>query len=294
MIPTLQLGQFGRTRHREFLLDIYPGAVAAYSLARRLGSKVTFAFRANWSADAGQHDVQFLSSGETDIASLQTAAGANTANAHTVLDQTGNARHLDQAAIAARPVVINAGTLQTCGTRVAAIFDGGDALTTFDTAPNFGTDTGLSGDAAYSVFIVHKKTTSTGGCLYGWGNTGTALNATGILDDNTNIGLHFAGGNAFNTTAFTNNTYFLTTIIKTAGAINATTAVYRNGSSVASAGHSTNTPTVAGAYPLALGQWANYASNRLIGAWQEMIIFAGDKSSDRAAIESNIRAFYGF
>jgi hypothetical protein len=283
------------------LLDNYSGAVAAYSVGRRLRAAQVYMARVRKASDSytATHDVQFLGT-LPDTAGLTTFAGASTAVVESLYDQSGNGYDLGfLGSVGAHcSQLVTSGSLNTDGTnsRLAMVLhDANSPLTSTTVAPNFGTDTSLSGNAAYSVFAVYRKTTNTQGSVWGWGNTGVALNATGHLDDGASAfcGLAFAGANSYPTTIPTNNTHYLLTYIKTAGAINTTTAAYRNTSSVATGTPSTSTPSVAGGYPLAVGRWANLATNTLFGKLQEIIIFAGDKSSDRAAIEADINAYYG-
>jgi hypothetical protein len=282
------------------LLDTYSGAVAGYSVGRGLRAAQVYMCRVRKASDgyASTYDVQFAGL-LPDTSGLTTFTGASSAVVESLYDQSGNGYDLGYPGggfSADLAQLVASGTPNTDGTnsRLALVLShASGALTSAVTAPSFGTTTGLSGNAAYSVFAVYRKTTTAQGSVYGWGNTAVALNATGHLDDNSIRGLFFAGGHAYPTTAPTNNTHYLLTYIKTAGAINTTSAAYRNGSSVATGAPSSSTPTVAGGYPLAIGRWANYTSNTLFGKLQELIIFAGDKSSDRAAIEANINAYYG-
>lgn len=281
------------------LLDTYSGAVAAYSVGRRLRTAQVYLGRVRKASDSytATHDVQFLGA-LPDTAGLTTFTGASTAVVESLYDQSGNGYDLGFiGSIGAHcSELVTSGTPNTDGTnsRLALVLHNANSpLTSSITAPSFGTTTGLSGNAAYSVFAVYRKTTNTQGCLVGWGNTAVALNASGAYDDGTSALIAFAGGNSFPMTAPTNNTHYLLTYIKTAGAINTTTAAYRNGSSVATGSPSSSTPSVAGGYPLAIGRWANFTSNTLFGKLQELIVFSGDKSSDRAAIEADINNFYG-
>ncbi len=276
------------------LLDTYSGAVAAYSTARKLKATATNCMRVRRSSDNAQTDIGF-SGYALDLSALLTHAGSASEAVVTLYDQVGTA-NLGNSTSGNQPLIVSSGSLLTVGTegKACAVLDSTDYLDSSASQSSFGTAVSLTGNAAWSAFIVHKKTTNTAGSLFGWGNTGVALNACGYLDDGTHAEVAFAGANPFLTTVPSNNTLYLTTIIKAAGAINTSTSVYRNGSSVASTGHSTGTPNIDGAYPLYLGRWAtNYASNSLQGSVQEFIIFAGDKSADRAAIEADINDCYG-
>jgi hypothetical protein len=277
------------------LLDLYSGAVAAYSSARQLKTGATTAMRVRQSGDsfASTSDIGFAA-GQVDLSALAAFVGANSAVVESLYNQiTGDA--LSNGTNANRPTIVASGVNNTAGTnnKLAMAFDSTDSLTTSADLPNFGTSKSLSGDVAWSAFIVHKKTTSTAGCLFGWGDTATSLHAAGFFDDGSAANVAFGGSNGFNTSVPTNNTLYLTSIIKTAGAISTSTTVRRNGASVATSGHSANTPAVAGSFPLVLGRWANSAANGLIGSVPEFFLFASDKTADVAAIEANINAFYG-
>lgn len=275
-----------------YLLDTYTGAAEAYSFARKLRAAQTNAIRTRDSADSNPINIGFVADA-TDTATILSSYGAE-AWIEAVYDQvTNGANFLYQTASGNRPRVYTSSTLQLINTRLVATVYGGHWVDSNITVPSWGTTYGVNGDAAYSVFAVHRKTTATGGCLYGWGDTAVALAATGYYDDNTTAQLHFAGPNGYKTSVPTNNTLYLTSIIKTAGAIDSTTTIRRNGVSVATSGHSVNTPNVDGTKALYWGQWANHVSNMFIGQIAELVIWPFDQTSNLAGIESNMMNYYG-
>lgn len=174
--------------------------------------------------------------------------------------------------------------------RTVARFDGVDDV--LQTAANFGTGAGLSGNAAFSVFVVARKTTVTKGAVYGWGQTSGSLGAAGIYDDNTTASIAFAGSNNFTSTLVPNNTWHLHSATKAPGAINSTTTIRRNGASVASGTPSTNTPNINGSQTLALGRWANFTGVYLEGDIAFFAMFSG-VVSNVAAVESYINTYVG-
>lgn len=269
------------------LLDTYSGAVAAWSIARRLKNSATGAFRLARLSDGVQQDFT-CGTVDNDISGAQTFIGASTGYVVTLYDQVST-WHLS--GTTTQNPLISAGTLNVIGSRAQIVMQGTNALT----SPGaFGTGVGLSGNPAFSVFAVYRKTTNTNGSLFGWGDTGTSLNSVGTYDDGTFNQIAFAGGNGKDYTAPSNNTQYMLTLIKTAGAINSTTTIYRNGSNVTTAGGSANTPSIAGSASFIAGQWAGNSGGRLIGGLQELIVFASDQSANRAAIEADMRAYYGF
>lgn len=174
--------------------------------------------------------------------------------------------------------------------RSVARFDGVNDF--LQTASNFGTDAGLSGDASFSVFVVARKTTVTKGSLYGWGNTVVALQAAGIYDDNSIFGFAYSGGNNFLSTAVANNTWHLRSTTKAPGAINATTTIRRNGASVASGTPSTSTPNISGSQSFALGRWANLTGNYFEGDVALLALYSG-VVSDLSGLETFINSYVG-
>lgn len=273
-----------------YLLNSYGGAAGAYSM-RKLFSGATKAARLRRSSDNAEQDTSFAA-GETDTAAVLAWAGAGDAYVTTMYDQSASAsRNLTNATTGQQPQIVSSGSLLTDGTNTkpALKLDSDDKLS----FSAFGTSASLAGNAAFSIFVVHRKTTSTAGCAMGWGDTGTSLGAVGLYDDGSTASVSFAGSNDFKTSVPTNNTLYLTSVHKSAGAINASTSAYRNGVSVATSGHSTSTPNIVGSAALILGQWANLATNKFQGNVLELLVFAGDQSANRVAIESNINSYYG-
>lgn len=276
------------------LLDLYPGAVAAYSVARKLktgGS--TYGVRIRRSSDTGTMDIGF-SGNDIDISTMSSFVGASNGDLLRVYNQANGADYLDNAG---SPRIIAAGVLNTLGSagRPCVTLGGSDYFTSSGSVPNFGTTMGLSGNLTFSVFGVYRKTTGANGAFYGWGSSLVALQACGFYDDGTNppqVG--YAGLNGYVTTSVANNTQFLYSATKTPGAINTTSTVHRNGSSVASgSGHSTSTPNVSGSNALEWGRFSGSGGGKLLGQIQELIIYPSDQSANRAAITANINAYYG-
>jgi hypothetical protein len=201
-------------------------------------------------------------------------------------DKSGNGRHVSDAS--------NQPTRQTAVRNGLDVirFDGtNDILRTTGNFP-------LTGNAASSVFVVYRKTSNTKGSVFGWGDAGTLLGAWGYYEDGTVAALALGGGNQFNTTTLANNTWAQMSVLKTAGAINATTTTRRNGSSIAASGHSSTTPNIT-AQPFTVGRWSNYdldgsSSTAFQGDIGEIIIYnAALSDTDRAAVESYLMTKWG-
>lgn len=210
--------------------------------------------------------------------SLVAADGA----VYRLQDKSSNARHLMQASTGFNP--LRKTSIQNgldCG-----LFDGtNDYLETSGNFPE-------TGNLEVSVLVVLKKLTATKGHLFGWGTTGVALNVFGIYDDNSTIGVAYAGGNTFKTSAINTTTFHQLTLTKSAGAINTTSAARQDGVSIATSGHSTNTPNIAAAL-FYMGRWADFSAffHGYIG---EMLVYDSKLSdANRDAVEAYLKAKWG-
>lgn len=197
-------------------------------------------------------------------------------------DKSGNGRNVAQATGSAQPAFMAA----NLNGRGVLTFDGGDSLATSENFP-------LTGNPAFSVFYVAKKTAATNGMTFGWGNSQTALAACGYYEDATVSAFSYAGANNYNTTASTNDLWHIAAFTKSPGAINTSSGAYRNGIDISTSGHSTTTPNISAA-PFTVGQWANFTTARFIGSMAEIIITASSESMlNRQRIEGYLAHKWG-
>ena len=109
------------------LLDLYPGAAAAYSL-RNLGGrsgKDTVVVRARRSSDNTEQD--FTAAQVTD-GTLTTFCGAGNGFVRTWYDQSGNSAHAVQATEANQPLLVSSGNIVLVNSKPAMEFDGSNDL----------------------------------------------------------------------------------------------------------------------------------------------------------------------
>lgn len=268
------------------ILDTYgANCVAAWSTTRRLKTGVTNVARCYYSAGASNMDIAVDGSGDADYAALITAVGAGDAKHGLLYDQTGNSRDILNATDANRPDAIVGGVFQSVSGFPAAHNSSSRRLSTAAALPGF------TGNLTCTVFLVYRKTSASNGYAFGCGDTGTSLGAFGLYDDGSLSILAFAGGHWKPLTVATTNTLYLLTVIKTAGAIDTTTTVRRNGVSVLNGNQSSSTPNVA-SQPFRLGDWANF-NGFLVGDIIECLCYDADKAADLAAIEADIMTHYG-
>jgi beta-glucanase (GH16 family) len=103
-------------------------AVAAYSVNRklRLGYSGS-AIRVQRTSDSTESDIGFLGT-DLDTATLSTFCSGTSCYVMKMYDQSGNGYDATQSLTANAPKIVNAGTLQTVGSRPTAVFDGNDYL----------------------------------------------------------------------------------------------------------------------------------------------------------------------
>lgn len=119
---TLQIGQtacgdLDTVALKNFVLGvgalnrITPAASVAYSLRRMYCSYAGAAIRVRRSSDNATQDIGFTVAGDLDTAALKTFVGSSNGFVNIWYDQSGNARHLSQAAAANQPQVVTAGKI---------------------------------------------------------------------------------------------------------------------------------------------------------------------------------------
>lgn len=276
-------------QRRKLLLDLYPvGASAAFSVARRLHASASLCLRIKRSSDNTERDIGF-SDDSLDVAGLLAFVGSGNGDVTRIYEQrNGNVGYVSGTGSR----LVTAGVVATLGgAGRPAMTIGSEYLTSSN--GNFGTSFSLSGDLTFTGACVFRKTTANAGSAYGWGNYNASLGACGLYDDNSVSGMSFAGGNNRPITIPAVNLHQLSVFTKSPGAISTTATTYRNGANVATGSPSAGTPSVAGAFPLTIGAWAGLPSNKLLGQFQELVLWANDYAADRAGITSNINDFYG-
>lgn len=179
-------------------------------------------------------------------------------------DISGNNNDIIQATGASQPIwsLVNGKGVIT--------YDGVNDL--LSTASNFGTNNGLSGNPSFTTIFKCKKTLSTKGCLFGWGDNSVSLNAFGLYDDGTSLAYSYSGNNYF-ISPIPINTDLQLSYSKIIGAINTKSISLRNGITDATTGHSTTTPNLNGIQPLQIGRWATLTSIYYQGQINSSTIF---------------------
>ena len=272
------------------LLDLYPGAAAAYSL-RKLRTAYTGAvIRVRRSSDNTEQDIGFVGV-DLDTVSLKNFVGANSGFVTTWYDQSGNARNATQTTAANQPRVVNAGEIDRLNGEASIFFlnTGSNYLThdVIQTSPTlFYIFSSLSSTTRSGVWWSHRSESTR---LIQFQHSGTAENVLLNLRSNSSALQTISVGN------FTASTEvnFLAGVRFDVG--NNTHICYLNGN--ASATNTTNfsgqnfnsTVNTIGATNASGTSFSSF----MRGKMHELIIYTSDQSSTRSGIESNINTYYG-
>jgi hypothetical protein len=261
------------------LLDLYPGADAAYSLRKLRTAYTGSAIRVRRSSDSTQIDIGFNGSGELDTTALLTFVGAGNGNILTWYDQSGNGNNATLVNTQP-PIIVISGVLQTQNSKPCIRFrtSGSEGLTMANA---------ILADTNISIFMTAKgdNLTSYGPLISGSGGPPTALfgylapseqnlgyigrlNGVGKI---VNTSPNFANANFLIYQAITNSTNIF---------------LYQN--------NNTFTQTVGGFSPVApsfnrIGVYFAFHTN---GIFSELIFYKTDQTSNRTGIVNNTNSFY--
>lgn len=265
------------------LLDTYSGAAVAYSLRKLSSAYSGSAIRVRRSSDNTEQNIGFNASGNLDTIALTSFVGAGNGFVTTWYDQSGNGRNSVQSVAANQPLIVSAGVVSATGIR----FDGSnDRLVSASTftllrpATAIGVLSNLSTGANYGPKPV-----------YGFGgSTFIALLAVSQYSNNTltvssssGAGSNFEGSQIL-PKAYTQGQFVLDSAIFT------TTQYTHSLNGNSTSGNYTVTSYDANNIYFSIGNYYFYGYAKF--DIKEVVYFSGNKSSDLAAISSNINSKY--
>jgi hypothetical protein len=272
------------------LLDLYPGAAAAYSLRKIRTAYAGSAIRVRRSSDNTEQDIGFVGV-DLDTVSLKSFVGANSGFVTTWYDQSGNARNATQATAANQPRIVNAGAIDRLNGNPSVFFIGG-ASTHYFTHPVIQTSpnqlyifSSLSSVTQGTAWWAHRsESTRLIQFNHASGSNSVRLN----LRSNTSL-LQIIDVGTF--TASTESNFLAGARFDVA---NNTHISYLNGNASA-----TNTTDFSGqTFNSTINTIGAVTTNGvtfssfLRGKMHELVIYNSDQSSNRTAIESNINSYY--
>jgi len=266
------------------LLNLFPGASAAYSLRKLDTAYAGSAIQVRRTSDNATQDIGFVNN-VLDLAALTTFLGANTGAVSIWYDQSGNGRNLVNAIAIEQPIVY-AGAPVTFNGAPYFRLDGVD-----DRLSNIGFDPTNAG--VLSTFTVALSTTSTlntkvflqqdqtaGSRIGQWARFSSGVSQS--ITFNTAQANFTANGAAVTSSV----PYVYTTIRRPADLQS-----YLNGST-GGAVPTTGTPIFNPAAIVHVGR--RTFPEALAGLISEVVMYPLDQTTTRAAIEQNIRNYYGF
>jgi hypothetical protein len=255
-------------------LDTYTGAKVAYSLRQLRTAYAGSAIRVREAGGGTEADIGFDVDGNFDTAALETHCGANNGYVVTWYDQSGNGIDATNATAAAQPLICTAGVTEVdpVNGKPAVYYDGIDDSLKW---------TGFLTVSLYYYTAVFNRPTS------GIKTIGMARhNAYGAT------GLYWNNGNTIQTlfavTPFSNHatsqtqtgTFLFTTLRDSSNDCKA----WLNSSALTTQNLANDV-----AYLSSIGEAHLYFNT---GHTQEHIYYEADKESDRAALDSNLTAYY--
>lgn len=249
-----------------FLLNDYPGASYAWSVARKLRSAYAGScIRVRRSSDNAEMDIGFVNN-VLDTSSLLTFVGAGDGFINTVYDQA-DTRDAVQDVAGNQPSIVLGGVLNTVNGQPAALFDAGLTLSTDVTT--------VAANNIFAFNVVKRQSAGTTSVTYA----------------------NPAGGSDFFTAHFLSNVYFFS--LRNAYIVSDATDTHTDQMLLTSTytGSSTLRQYRDGNL-IASTQDVNANTNtfdKLVGRgyWQEFTLYNGsDQSANRTGIETNILNFY--
>lgn len=258
------------------LLDLYPGAAAAYSLRKLSTAYSDSAIRVRIDTTGQpEYDIGFDSNGNLDTADLLSKAGANDGFVTTWYDQSGNSYDAQNPTASSQPVIVTTGSLETLN-GLPSIFADDKALVVVSVTNS----DAVGQSSSFGVFNV----TSNGVVI--------------SLDNNPRISRPFqvVSGQlrllSFDTPTtididsvpYTNGTNVVASSIRKTGSLE----VFNNGYSDGS----TATPSlVVGATALDFFH-RTLNVDSMTGHLSEYILYPSDQTANRELIENNINDYY--
>lgn len=251
------------------LLDLYgTGIEAAYSVRKLSSSYAGSSIRVRRSSDNSEQDIGFDVDGNLDTSALTTFVGANSGYVVKWYDQSGSSNDGVQTNSSLQGHIVFNGTIKTQGGKPAVTQDAdlGNPSNQF---------LAVSSINAVHNFIVFYQPAVGGGRAYYAHTAGAALKHDGFrIDYEDGVNPRIDGVTNIRTD------YVLSEVKSLSGTV---TSII-NGSTDASGTANTLGVEALMGYPTSGGG--------IVALMQEMIFFGSDKSSDAAAISTDINTYY--
>jgi len=285
---------YGATASFAFLLDLFPGAGAAYSMRKLRSAYSGGSIRVRRDSDNAEQDIGFVANVLDTASLISFCTGAN-GYIVTGYDQSGNGRDLTQTTAIQQPKIYDSSTgLITTNSLPAWFWGTSPSSGVYMEFPQF-----IADDDPRSFFIVNDQFSSgsTGqDCLLSLNDQGAVGGRLGyrICKETSKIVLRVNGSASFNYPAgigSTDYTLLSNTYASGGGAqdadfwLNGDSCQYSSGTTGVLRTNNNGTSFI-GYYPPVSG------GLYYTGTMQEIVIYDSDQSANRTGIESNINDFY--
>ena len=255
------------------MLDLYPGAAAAYSVRKLRTTYTGNAIRVRRSSDNAEQNIGF-SGNNLDTTSLTTFCSGTNGFVTTWYDQSGNGANSIQTTAANQPQIVSSGSVININGKPSIQFDGSTS--------NFSNSFSSSAGSNVSAFAVRSFASypATFRTMFNFNTYGLTHNSNG------GAGAYGVAHIFNNSTTVLSNNYPTTTGQALDTTINQTVLERNNFSSTLIGGS---------AYGLGNGSIGSYSGTvqPFLGNLQELVIYQSNKSSDKSGIQTNINTYYG-
>lgn len=256
------------------ILDLYPSASAAYSLRKLRSAYAGSAVRIRRSSDNAESNIGFLANGDFDSASAVSFCGAGNGFVVTWFDQSGNIRDVTQTTASSQPQIVSSGVIVSINSKASMNFGGDDSLIRLA----FGNSNSVT---AFSVF--RNTSLLNNPNVFSVGTNGSSTSKAFGLNSGTGFHRIFAGSSLQFGSSTVNNRHYLGFNLFNG----ASSQIALNGAASVTGDAGTN---VAADFAIGAGL---AGSNFMVGGIQEVILYATNQSTNKAAIETLINSYYG-
>lgn len=251
---------------QQWLLGLYPGAAAAYSVRKLSNSYTGAAIRVRRTGIGAEQDIGFVGE-DLDTATLLSFVGPGEDGFITKwYDQSGNGNHAIQAGTSDQPKIVDLGSLLTVNSNPCIQFATSDLLSLTSTITISGSD--------LTSFTVGQR-------------TGALFYMAGTSIPSPHITFQSGGGFVFSTNSFTANFSPASSsqVLLTSTSVSNVLGMRKDGVSQSI----TPTPGVLSGGLTTIGK---YGTNSSSGKIQEIVLYTSNQSASVAAIETNINSYF--
>jgi hypothetical protein len=252
-----------------FLLDIYPGATAAYSLRKLRSGYSGSCIQVRRSSDNATQNIGFVNN-YLDTTSILTFCGANSGYVSIWYDQSGNANNLNQTVLANQPQIVSTGSLIT--------INGKNAIIGIFPSSFWNLTSAILTNTNYSQFFVTNTTAITGNSI-SFASSANYFSISGMAYNGTTT-FYFSNRSKYGTFIYTQGNCLFSLF-----SISSNLSAWQNNVSKTI----TNTTSASTAN---FDYFGRTQSDYGRSYWIEDIFYSDDQTGNRTGIQTNINTYY--